>query len=58
VIVAIAGRPIWSAGDVVRAVTEELRPGQIVTVTILRNGKRKAVRVTLSDRPNDPASGR
>ena len=58
VIVSIAGRPIRSASDVVRAVTEELRPGQTVTVTILRNGKRKAVRVTLSDRPSDPASGR
>jgi S1-C subfamily serine protease len=58
VIVAIAGRPIRSASDVVRAVTEGLRPGQTVTVTILRDGKRKAVRVTLSDRPDDPASGR
>jgi S1-C subfamily serine protease len=58
VIVSIAGRTIRSASDVVRAVTEELRPGQTVTVTILRNGKRRAVRVTLSDRPDDPASGR
>jgi S1-C subfamily serine protease len=57
-IVSIAGRPIRSASDVVRAVTEELRPGQTVTVTVLRDGRRKAVRVTLSDRPNDPASGR
>jgi S1-C subfamily serine protease len=58
VIVSIAGRPIRSASDVVRAVTEELRSGQTVTVRIVRNGTRKAVRVTLSDRPNDPASGR
>src|SRR5262245_6946649 len=58
VIFAIAGRPIRSASDVVRAVTEELRPGQTVSVAIFRNGKRKTVRVTLVNRPNDPAGGR
>jgi S1-C subfamily serine protease len=54
VIVAIAGRPVRSAADVVRAVTERLRPGQTVTFTIFRGGSRRAVRVTLADRPRNP----
>ena len=58
VVVAIAGRPVTSAADVVRGVTERLRPGQTVTITILRDGRRKAVRVTLSDRPRNPDVGR
>ncbi len=58
VVVAIGGRPIHSAADVVRAVTERLRPGQTVTVTILRGGSRKDVRVTLANRPVNPDAGR
>jgi S1-C subfamily serine protease len=58
VIVAIGDRPIRSAADVVRAVTEQLRPGQTVNVTIVRGGTRQTVPVTLADRPADPDSGR
>jgi S1-C subfamily serine protease len=54
VVVAIAGRPVRNAADVVRAVTERLRPGQTVTFTIVRGGTRRAVRVTLADRPRNP----
>jgi S1-C subfamily serine protease len=58
VVVSIAGRPVRSAADVVRAVTEQLRPGQTVPVTIVRDGARRTVRVTLANRPRNPDSGR
>jgi len=58
VVVAIGGRPVRSAADVVRAVTERLTPGQTVTVAILRGGARKNVRVTLVERPVNPDAGR
>jgi 2-alkenal reductase len=58
VVTAIAGRPVRSAADVVRAVTEELRPGETVAIAIVRGGVRKTVEVTLADRPRDPDSGR
>jgi S1-C subfamily serine protease len=58
VVVSIAGSPVRSAADVVRAVTEQLRPGQTVSIGIVRGGARKAVRVTLANRPATPDSGR
>jgi S1-C subfamily serine protease len=58
VVVSIAGRPVRSAADVVRAVTEQLRPGQTVPVTIVRDGARHTVRVKLANRPRNPDSGR
>jgi serine protease Do len=51
VIVAIAGRPVRSADDVVRIVSEQLSPGQSVTVTFLREGVRRQVRLKLAQRP-------
>jgi len=58
VVVSIGGSPVRSASDVVRAVTERLRPGQTVPVTIVRGGARKTVPVTLANRPPNPDSGR
>jgi S1-C subfamily serine protease len=58
VVVSIGGSPVRSASDVVRAVTERLRPGQNVPVTIVRDGARQTVRVTLANRPRNPDSGR
>ena len=58
VVVAIGGRRVRSSADVVRAVTERLRPGQTVIFTIVRGDERKAVPVTLVDRPRDPDAGR
>jgi 2-alkenal reductase len=55
IIVSIAGRPVRSAEDVVRVVTEQLSPGQTVPVTFLRNDVRHRVLVTLGQRP--PSSG-
>jgi S1-C subfamily serine protease len=58
VVVSIGGSPVRNASDVVRAVTEQLRPGQTVPVTIVRGGARQTVRVTLANRPRNPDSGR
>jgi S1-C subfamily serine protease len=58
VVVSIGGSPVKSAADIVRAVTERLRPGQTVPITFVRGGARKTVRVTLTNRPPNPDSGR
>lgn len=58
VVLAAGGRRVRSAEDVVRIVTEWLRPGEAATFTILRDGVRKRVRVVLGKRPRDPDSGR
>jgi S1-C subfamily serine protease len=58
-IVAIDGNRVTSAEDVVRAVTEQLFPGQTTRLTILRGGERLVISVVLGDRPaNPPSSGR
>ena len=56
-IVAFAGRPVERAADVARIVTDRLRPGDTVSVTVLRGGKgkRETVRVRLVERPLDPS---
>jgi 2-alkenal reductase len=55
VVVAISGRPVANADDLVRIVTNDLRPGQTAVFTILRDGRRHSVAVHLGSRPNDPA---
>jgi len=57
VVVAIDGQAVRSAGDVVRIVTERLRPGRSVIFTVYRDGKRLESRVVLADRPQDPNQG-
>jgi 2-alkenal reductase len=54
VIVAIDGRPVKSADDLVRIVSERLEPGQQSTFEVFRDGKRKAIRVKLGERPRGP----
>ncbi len=56
VVVSIAGRPVRSGDDLVRIVTESLRPGQRAVFTIVRDGKRLRLPVTLAERPLDPAN--
>jgi 2-alkenal reductase len=58
VLVAVDGRPVRNAGDVVRIVTERLRPGQASTLTIYRDGRRREVRVVLASRPQNSDGGR
>ncbi|HKD31869.1 MAG TPA: trypsin-like peptidase domain-containing protein [Gaiellaceae bacterium] len=50
VIVAIAGRPVRSSEDVVRIVTDRLAPGQLATMTVVRDGKRLQIPVRLAER--------
>jgi S1-C subfamily serine protease len=50
VIVAIDGKPVRSADDVVRIVSFDLRPGGVATFTIVRGKTRRTVAVTLGDR--------
>jgi len=54
VIVALAGHPVRSSEDVVRIVTDTVDPGQRVTLTVLRDGKRLQVPVHLAQRPASP----
>jgi 2-alkenal reductase len=57
VIVAIDGKPVRSADDVVRIVSFDLRPGVVATFTVVRGGVRKTVAVTLGDRDKAPPAG-
>jgi 2-alkenal reductase len=57
VIVAIDGKPVRSADDVVRIVSFDLRPGAVATFTIVRDGAQKTVAVTLGDRNKAPSAG-
>ncbi len=55
-IVALDGETVESADDVVRIVSDRLRPGQLVDLTVIRGGagKRETVRVRLEERPAKP----
>jgi S1-C subfamily serine protease len=55
-ILAFNGRPVISPEDLARD-TAAYAPGQKVTLTILRNGQRKQVEVTLGKRPESGTSG-
>jgi S1-C subfamily serine protease len=54
VIVEIEGDEIESSAELQSAV-EARRPGETVEMTILRDGDRKTVDVTLGERPENPA---
>jgi 2-alkenal reductase len=55
VIVDIDGTPVRGADDVVRIVSFSLKPNDVAVFTIVRNGQRKKVAVTLAQRrlPSD-----
>jgi S1-C subfamily serine protease len=54
VVVKIANKPVRSADDLVRVVSESLLPGQVVRFTVFRDGKRLVVPVRLGERPRRP----
>jgi S1-C subfamily serine protease len=54
VIVAIDGIGVADADDLVRIVGERLRPDEIATFTIVRDGRRRTVPVKLAERPANP----
>jgi 2-alkenal reductase len=51
VIVAIDGTPVRGADDVVRLVSFSLEPKQVAVFTVVRDGVRKKIAVTLAARP-------
>jgi len=55
-VVAIDGRPVEDMADVSRAVSSRA-VGEAVTLTVLRDGRRVALRVVLDDRPADVGVG-
>ncbi len=55
VIVAIDGKPVRGADDLVRIVSFSLAPDSVAVFTIVRGTERKTVAVTLGDRDKAPA---
>jgi len=51
IIVAIDGQPVSSGGDLRGWIENNKHPGDQVTITVLRDGQRVDVAVTLSERP-------
>ena len=51
-IVAVDGRPVVDMADVSRAVSSHA-VGQDVAMTVLRDGRRITLKMTLADRPDD-----
>ena len=49
-ITALNGKPIDSSDALVQAVSS-LKPGDVITLTVNRNGKTLDIKVTLGDRP-------
>jgi 2-alkenal reductase len=54
VVVSIDGTPVTGADDLVRIVTNSLRPGQTAVFTVLRAGRHRDVAVKLATRPATP----
>ncbi|HUJ91746.1 MAG TPA: PDZ domain-containing protein, partial [Gaiellaceae bacterium] len=52
VIVSVDGVPVDDADGLVRIVTMKLRPGQTAVFGIVRGGARRAVAVTMAERPS------
>jgi S1-C subfamily serine protease len=54
VVVEIGNKPVRSADDLVRVISESLLPGQVVRFRVLRDDRRLTVPVRLGDRPRRP----
>jgi S1-C subfamily serine protease len=52
IIVAIDGREVTTGGDLRAYIENNKRPGDTVTLTIIRNGQRQEVQVRLGERPS------
>ncbi|MGH3090840.1 MAG: S1C family serine protease [Gaiellaceae bacterium] len=53
-VVAVDGRPVETAEDVVRAITQQSVPGQRRRLTVVRDGERLEIAVVLGERPETP----
>ena len=51
IVVAVDGRPLSSGGDLRAYIENSKRPGDTVTLTVVRNGQHQDVTVTLAERP-------
>jgi S1-C subfamily serine protease len=56
VVTAIDGVPVENADDLVRIVSERLRPGQVAVFSVVRGSSRRTVAVKLTERPANPHS--
>jgi S1-C subfamily serine protease len=54
VVIAIGGSPVRSSTDVARVLIDRYRPGQTVTFTVIRDGRRERAPVRLGTRPANP----
>jgi 2-alkenal reductase len=54
-IVGIDGQPVATGGDLRGYIENNKHPGDTTTVTVLRNGQRQDIPITLSERPPTPA---
>jgi S1-C subfamily serine protease len=54
VVVAVDGRPVETAEDVVRAITQRSVPGQRRSLTVVRDGERLEIVIVLGERPETP----
>jgi S1-C subfamily serine protease len=54
IIVAIDGHPVTSGGDLRAYIENSKRPGEAVTVTLLRTDQRLELQVLLQERPGQP----
>jgi S1-C subfamily serine protease len=52
VVIAIDGQPVRQFDDILVYVISRAEVGQQVTLTIIRDGREQAVKVTLGERPN------
>jgi S1-C subfamily serine protease len=52
IIVAIDSQPVATGGDLRGWIENQRHPGDTVTVTVLRDGQRQDIQVTLSERPS------
>jgi S1-C subfamily serine protease len=53
VITAIEGDPIEGMDDLIVYLVKETRPGDTVTMTVLRDGEERSIEVTLGERPRE-----
>jgi S1-C subfamily serine protease len=53
-IVAVDGRPVETAEDIVRAITQQAVPGERRRFTVLRDGRTLEITVVLGERPATP----
>jgi S1-C subfamily serine protease len=57
VVVGVNGLRVRSGDDLVRIVTNDLKPGMRAIFTVIRGDKRLEIPVVVTERPSGPSSG-